>query len=159
MFASFADDAGVGQYPLLAIAPPFDETTYTAENHRAFIGDVLELFGKSIGNLIYLVADNAAVNTCLANLLGIPMIGCASHRSNLACKKYLQSSEVIIQKMQCLMTTLRQVKQARKLRTKTALEPVIRNETRWSSTYEMLKRFIRLKNLLTQLMKRWLQIC
>ena len=148
LFASFADNAGVGQYPLLAIAPPFDETTYTAENHKAFIGDVLELFGKSIENLIYLVADNASVNTCLANLLGIPMIGCASHRFNLACKKYLQESEVIIQKIQCLMTTLRQVKQAGKLRTKTPLEPIIRNETRWSSTYEMLKRFTRLQEFI-----------
>ena len=26
---------------LLAIAPPLDETTYTAQNHKAFIGDVL----------------------------------------------------------------------------------------------------------------------
>jgi hypothetical protein len=42
------------------------------------------------------------------------------------------------------MTTLRQVKQAGKLRTKTNLEPIIRNATRWSSTYEMLKRFFRL---------------
>ena len=159
MFASFAD-AGVGQYLLLAIAPPFDETTYTAENHRAFIGDVLELFGKGIGNLIYLVADNAAVNTCLANLLGIPMIGCASHRFNLACKKYLQGSEVIIQKIRCLMTTLRQVKQAGKLRTKTAF---------WNQSFEMKPDgrqlmkcsnfLLDFKNLLTQPMKRWLQIC
>ena len=105
--------AGVGQYPLLIIVSPFDETTYTAENHKAFIGDILEWFGKS-----------------------------------LPCKKYLQGSEVIIQKIQCLMTTLRQVKQAGKLRTKTALEPVIRNEIRWSSTYEMLKLFIRLQEFI-----------
>ena len=96
---------------MLAIAPPFDETTYTAENHKAFIGDVLELYGKSLKNLIYLVADNAAVNTRLADLLGIPMIGCASHRFNLASKKYLESSEEVLQKIQSLMTTLRQVKQ------------------------------------------------
>jgi hypothetical protein len=57
--------------------------------------------------LIYLVADNAAVNTCLADLLGIPMIGCASHRFNLACNKYLESSEVVLQKIESLMTTLR----------------------------------------------------
>jgi len=55
----------------LAIAPPLDETTYTAENHKAFIGDVLELYGKRLQNLIYLVADNAAVSTRLADLLGI----------------------------------------------------------------------------------------
>jgi hypothetical protein len=144
VFASYANTEGVGNYPLLAIAPPFDETTYTAENHKAFIGDVLELYGKSLKNLIYLVADNAAVNTRLADLLGIAMIGCASHRFNLACKKYLESNEEVLQKIQSLMTTLRQVKQAGKLRTKTDLEPIIRNVTRWSSTFEMVKRFLRL---------------
>jgi hypothetical protein len=45
--------------------------TYTAENHKATIGDVLEVYGKSLESLIYLVADNAAVNTCLADLLDI----------------------------------------------------------------------------------------
>jgi hypothetical protein len=82
------------------------------------------------------------VNTCLADL--IPMIGCASHRFNLACKKYLESREGVLQKIQALMTTLRQIKQAGKLRNKTDLEPVSRNTTRWSSTYEMVKRFFRL---------------
>ena len=37
--AIFADNVGVDL--LLAIAPPLDETTYTAQNHKAFIGDVL----------------------------------------------------------------------------------------------------------------------
>jgi hypothetical protein len=148
IFATYTDNGGRGEYPLLAIAPPFDETTYTAENLKAFIGDVLELYGKSLKNLIYLVADNAAANTCLADLLGIPMIGCASHRFNLACKKYLKSSEEVLQKIQSLMTTLQQVKQAGKLRNKTDLEPIIRNVTRWSSTYEMLKRFFRLQEFI-----------
>ena len=92
-------------------------------------------------NLIYLVADTAAVNTCLADLLGIPMIGCAIHMFNLAFKKYLESRETVLQKIQLLMTNLRQVKQAR---TKTDLEPLVRNQKRWSSTYEMLNRFFRL---------------
>jgi hypothetical protein len=142
VFASYSSDEGVEQYPL------FDETTYSAENHKAFIGDVLENYGKSLTNLIYLVADNASVNTRLADLLDIPMIGCASHRFNLACKKYLESSEIVLQKIQSLMVNLRQVKQAGKLRTKTSLEPIIRNVTRWSSTYEMLKRFFRLQEFI-----------
>ena len=144
IFASYSDSEGVGHFPLLSIAPPFYETNYSAANHKAFIGDVLEIYGKSLENLIYLVADNASVNTCLADLIGIPMIGCASHRFTLACKKYLESREGVLQKIQALMTTLRQIKQSGKLRTKTDLEPVSRNTTRWSSTYEMVKRFFRL---------------
>jgi hypothetical protein len=46
------------------------------------------------------------------------------------------------------MINLRQVKQAGKLRTKTSLEPIIRNVTRWSSTYEMLKRFFRIQEFI-----------
>ncbi len=73
-----------GKFPLLAIAPPFNEQDYTALSHKSFIIDVLKLFGKGQSNLLYLVADNAPVNTCLADLLEIPMIGCASHLFNLA---------------------------------------------------------------------------
>ena len=41
VFASYFDNEK-SCYPLLAIALPFEETTYTAENHKAFIGQVLE---------------------------------------------------------------------------------------------------------------------
>ena len=46
------------------------------------------------------------------------------------------------------MITLRNVKQAGKLRTKTPLEPVIRNDTRWSSTHNMLLRFFCIREFL-----------
>jgi hypothetical protein len=57
IFASYSDGEGEGQYPLLAIAPPYDEQSFTAETHKAFIVDVLELYGKGLKNLIYLVGD------------------------------------------------------------------------------------------------------
>jgi hypothetical protein len=110
-----------GKFPLLAIAPPFNEQDYTALSHKSFIIDVLELFGKGQSNLLYLVADNAPVNTCLADLLEIPMIGCASHRFNLACKSYLQKYETTLSKINSLMVTLRNVKQAGKLPTHTSM--------------------------------------
>jgi hypothetical protein len=137
-----------GKFPLLAIAPPFNEQDYTALSHKAFIVDVLELFGKDLSSLLYLVADNAAVNTCLADLLEIPMIGCASHRFNLACKSYLEKYEATLSKINSLMVSLRNVKQAGKLRTRTPLEPVTRNDTRWSSTYDMLLRFFCIREFL-----------
>jgi hypothetical protein len=143
LFASYD-----GKFPLLAIAPPFNEQDYSALSHKAFIIDVLELFGKGPSNLLYLVADNAPVNTCLADLLQIPMIGCASHRFNLACKSYLEKYEPTISKINSLMVSLRNVKQAGKLRTKTLLEPVIRNDTRWSSTHDMVLRFFRIREFL-----------
>jgi len=145
LFASYN-----GKFPLLAIAPPFNEQDYTAQSHKSFIIDVLELFGKVPSSLLYLVADNAAVNTCLADLLEIPMIGCASHRFNLACKSYLEKYERSLSKINSLMVSLRNVKQAGKLRTKTPLEPVTRNDTRWSSTHNMLLRFFRIREFLDE---------
>ena len=143
IFACY-DHNGKADTPLLAIAPPFDEQNYGADSHVAFIGDVLGLFSKSFGNLTYMVADNAPVNKSIADKIGIPMIGCASHRFNLACKIYLEPYEPVLSKVDKLMSTLRTIKQAGKLRTKTDLEPIKRNVTRWSSTHRMLKRFFEL---------------
>jgi hypothetical protein len=145
VFASYLDAKGEGQYPLLSIAPPYDEQSFTAETHKAFIIDVLELYGKGSSSLVYLVGDNAPVNTCLADLLEVPFIGCASHRFNLACQKYLEDYELQLSSISRLMVTLRNIKQARKLRTKTTLSPVLRNDSRCSSTYSMLKRFFEIR--------------
>lgn len=48
------------------------------------------------------------------------------------------------------MVALRKLKKARKLRKLTSLEPIKRNATRWSSTYNMLQRFFKLKPFLDQ---------
>ena len=148
IFASYSDVNDEGQYPLLSISPPYDEQSFTAETHKAFIIDVLELYGKGLSSLAYLVGDNAPVNTCLSDLLEVPFIGCASHRFNLACKKYLEEYEESLSKISRLMVTLRNVKQAGKLRTKTKLSAVLRNDTRWSSTFQMLERFFEIKDFI-----------
>jgi hypothetical protein len=109
---------------------------------------VLELFGKRLSNLIFLVGDNARVNTHLADLLNVPFIGCASHRFNLACQRYLEPFDVQLKKIRSLMVKLRTIKQAGKLRKKTSLEPVLPNETRWSSTHGMLKRFFEIRGFI-----------
>ncbi len=144
VFACYHMD-GQTMTPLLAIAPLFDEENYDAASHKAYIGDVLELFGKDVNHVLFLVGDNAPVNKSLADLLGVPFIGCASHRLNLACKSYLEPFESILIKIHNLMKTLGTLKQAGKLRKKTNLEPVRRNVTRWSSTFQMVSRFLELK--------------
>ena len=135
---------------LLSIAPPLDEEHFDSASHVAFIKDVLSFFGKSLDNVSFVVGDNAPVNLRISDLIGIPFIGCASHRFNLACKKYLQPFEDNLQRINSLMVILRNLKQAGKLRTKTHLEPVKRNVTRWSSTFAMLKRFFELKPFLDE---------
>ena len=138
-------------YPLLAFAPPIDEESYSAENQAAFITDVLELFGRRRDDVLFLVADNTNVNPATARLLGCSFIGCASHRFNLAVKEYMLTYEEKLDDIQSLMKKLLNLKIAGALRRKTDLKPVIRNVTRWSSTYSMLKRFLQLKDILVSL--------
>jgi hypothetical protein len=149
VFACFPKNS-VTKTILLAIAPPFDEENYDAPSHKSFIVDVLDLFEKKTENVLFLVGDNAPVNKSLSDLLGIPFIGCASHRFNLACKRYLIPYEETLQNINTLMVSLRTIKKAGKLRKATNLEPIKRNVTRWSSTYSMLKRFFELKPFLDE---------
>jgi hypothetical protein len=138
-------------FPLLAIAPPLDEESYTAANQAAFIADCLELYGKTVSDVLFLVADNTNVNPATANILKCPFIGCASHRFNLAVKEYMGAHEEVLEDINCLMKKLSTLKIAGALRKKTDLHPITRNVTRWSSTFSMLKRFLKLKDIVSSL--------
>jgi hypothetical protein len=74
----------------LGFSPLLDETEYTAERHAELIDYVLRVFHKTRESLICIVGDNCAVNKALADVLDVPLIGCAAHRFNLACQKYLE---------------------------------------------------------------------
>ena len=149
LFAAYEVD-NEARRPLLAIAPPYDETHLDARGQYDFIGDVLELFGKEKSNVLYLVADNASVNRATADLLGVPLIGCASHKLNLDVQDFYRSHERVLDKINGLMKTLRTLKQAGKLRRSTDLSPIIRNVTRWTSTFAMMSRYLELEPFLDQ---------
>ncbi|DAZ98843.1 TPA: hypothetical protein N0F65_000999 [Lagenidium giganteum] len=44
------------------------------------------------------VADNCSTNKCLANLLDVPLVGCASHRLHLVTQKYMEPCRSDLQK-------------------------------------------------------------
>ncbi|ETL39711.1 hypothetical protein L916_08986, partial [Phytophthora nicotianae] len=50
--------------------------------------------------------------------MGVPLVGCASHRLNLAVREYLAPHEDALAEVQALMRKLRTLKQAAKLRQK-----------------------------------------
>ena len=130
--------------------PDYDasnETDYqlTAAAHKEFVISTLAFYQREPEALTFLVGDNCSTNKSLATLCGVPLIGCGSHRLNLAVKKFLEPYEPILQKIHELMGKLSNIKQAAKLRRTTALQPVKRNVTRWSSTYSMVKRFFELE--------------
>jgi hypothetical protein len=74
---------------LLGFSPLLTEDSYTSENHKDLIEFVLDVFGNTLSNVICLIGDNCNVNKSLADLCGIPLVGCACHRLNLAIQEYL----------------------------------------------------------------------
>ncbi|KAG6944893.1 hypothetical protein JG687_00017586 [Phytophthora cactorum] len=90
------------QYPLLSLASVVEEPDdhLNAESHLKAIKRFLPFF----------------VNKRLADLLGVPLVGFASHRLNLAVRDFLQPSESDLEEVQQLMRKLRTLNQAVKLR-------------------------------------------
>lgn len=151
LFACY-DHKGEAKTPLLAFQPLPDydalkETDYqlTAAAHKDFINSTLEFYQREPEALTFLVGDNCSTNKALATRCGVPLVGCGSHRLNLAVKRVLEPFEPILKKIHELMGKLSTIKQAAKLRRATTLQPIKRNVTRWSSTFSMLKRFFELE--------------
>lgn len=109
-----------------------------------FIDGTLNLYGKTLNSLLFIVGDNCKTNKKIADLCNVPFVGCASHRLNLAVKQFCASFETTLGKINQLMSKLQGIKQAAKLRRFTDLTPVKRNVTRWTSTYSMIKRYFEL---------------
>ena len=144
VFAAYSKN-GESVQRFLTIAPPFDETSFTAQVQAAFIVDVVELLDRQKSDILFLVADNTNTNPRTAEILNVPFIGCASHRFNLAVQKYLVDYDLVISNINQLMHSLCSLKRAGKLRQLTHLEPIVMNVTRWSSKFTMIKRFFELE--------------
>jgi hypothetical protein len=76
----------------------------------------LPFFGKTLSQCLFIVGDNCGVNKRLANLMGVPLVGCASHRLNLAVKSILAPYEEDLEAVQSVMKKLRTLNGAAKLR-------------------------------------------
>ncbi|ETP16896.1 hypothetical protein F441_08586 [Phytophthora nicotianae CJ01A1] len=84
VFAVFEYDQR-SEMVLLALAPIVDEEVedQSAESHVSFFRGSLPFFERDTASICYLVTDNCSVSTWLADLLQVPFIRCASHRSIL----------------------------------------------------------------------------
>lgn len=126
---------------LLAFSPLRDESDYSAASHAAFILDQLAGYKKTIQNVVCLVGDNCNTNIAVAEQLGVPLVGCASHRFNLEVQEFLGKHERLLQRVHELMKKLTTLKNSALLRHHTLLRPKERCATRWSSAFEMVERF------------------
>ncbi|KAG3234766.1 hypothetical protein PI124_g20184 [Phytophthora idaei] len=110
----------------LAVAPLVQAPgqDLSAQGHVDFLRDMLSQdYGKTLENCIYLVGDNCATNRRLATLMGVPLLGCASHRLNLATQNLLENFKNELAQVTDLMIKLKSLNQSVKLRFKTKLRP------------------------------------
>ena len=132
---------------LLALVPLIDEESLGAKQHIEFMAETLHLYGKSLSNIVALVGDNCSTNCKISNDTGIPLIGCASHRFNLAVNHWIDTNAPYgdaLSTVHELMTKLQTLKNAARLCDLTDLCAVKPNETRWSGKYEMVARYFRI---------------
>lgn len=154
IFATWTDDNGYVKTYLLCCGVqdelPEDEenTDFTAESIGDYISDELNLVGKGFQNLQFISGDNCSVNKKLCALISslirrpCPLLGCASHRLNLAVKLYLVPHADLIAKGQNVMTQLRTLKNRSMLRRVSRYAPKLAQDTRWGSTFTMLQRYM-----------------
>ena len=99
---------------------------------------------KNVSNFVFLASDNENLNKAIVNELNTPLLGCDSYRLNLAVKQFLRFYEQKLLKIHYFVKKLTGLKKSGALRGVTNLRPVMRNDTRWSSTFEMLSRYFEL---------------
>ncbi|ETO77137.1 hypothetical protein F444_07620, partial [Phytophthora nicotianae P1976] len=104
VFASFRHD-GKMQTIVIAIAPIIDDeiSDYTASSNFKILDVILSYYGRSKASIAYIVGDNCSVNGAVADQLQVPMVGCASHRLNLAVNLLLAGDDKLLDKIQKLM--------------------------------------------------------
>ena len=80
--------------------------------------DELALVGISFENIEFLTGDNCRCNLSLATKMSVPLVGCASHRLNLAVQAFYKvpEREKLVTKVDMLMKKLRTMKNSSKLR-------------------------------------------
>eukprot|EP00171_Calliarthron_tuberculosum_P022692 IDg22692t1 len=112
VYASFASSVTRGySLRLLAISSFEDESSLGAEEHVKFLHYILGMYNKTVNNVV-----------CL--------IGCASHRFNLAVNGILKDHEDFLSTINALMGKLKGLLLGAKLRDLTQLVPRSRNITR-----------------------------
>ncbi|KAG3170611.1 hypothetical protein PC128_g18919 [Phytophthora cactorum] len=103
----------------LAVAPLVQAPgqDLSAQGHVDFLRDILSQdYGKTLENCVYLVGDNCATNRRLATLMGVPLLGCASHRLNLTTQNLLENFKNELAQVRDLMIKLKSLNQSAKLR-------------------------------------------
>ena len=138
-----------------------EAVNFTADTHAGHIVDILEEFyGVNVGKWVTnQTADSCSVNLKVARLLNIPHVNCESHLLNNCVKQNVVKDPRedddaddgnyygIGTVLNTIHKTMKEIKGSIKLssefRKMTHLAPTIGNDTRWSSSANMLNKYDR----------------
>ena len=67
-----------------------------AVDHIEHLSKVLASYGKSTSDIMCLAGDNCKVNQSMARILKAPLLGCASHKFNLAVRRWIDSQSELV---------------------------------------------------------------
>eukprot|EP01035_Chromulina_nebulosa_P017778 gene17778-23382_t len=147
--------SGEKKQPLLTICTLVDESSHLAKSYIETIKSTLDWYGKSTNNVIFIVSDNCPTNKSIATNMKVPLIGCYSHKANLAIKRWLIANyENVIEKIRAIVIKLRttlRVAKLRELLNDDFAMPLSDQQTRWSSIHDMVCRYIVLKDSIEEL--------
>lgn len=145
VFAAYPCKTKTGYRKLLGISPMEKEDSLDATDHYEFIEYVLEVHVKLFENVVAIVGDKTSTNKAFARRVGSSFVGCHRHRYNIVMKDIISNQSDVIEGVQLLMKKLSYQITAEILRQITPLTAKQANETRWCSTFTMLKRYVRIK--------------
>jgi hypothetical protein len=169
MFAGFINQSNEYEEVLLGIQPTLEEDDLGANSHIDLFDSTLALYGLTKDNVACFICDNCNTNKSISNKWGIPMIGCASHRLNLAIRHWIEEQYQVdgrgvktylkdaLKSLATLMSKASNLKAAAKLREVTfeaygrELSAKKENDTRWTSTMAMTDRYLKIRPELKKL--------
>lgn len=128
-----------------------DETDFAADAdvYAGMIQDILFDYGKELGHVAFLVADNEPLNRSIASKLRKPLIGCHAHLFNLAQKQYFDKHANVIKGLFSLMQHARNTPAIRKLvKAETGSIPKKSCTTRWRSVFAMMISYVKSREAL-----------
>lgn len=100
--AAYGDSTESGfSSALLGFSPIEDEISLRAQHQYENLESVLKLNGKDFTSVVALIGNTCLYNNALENLIGCPLMGCASHRLSLCVKDILRSFLMILRKYKC----------------------------------------------------------
>ena len=123
-----------------------------AKEHCLFLLKIINEYDLDCDQLKCIIGDHSSVNKSLAKTyLEVPLLGCYSHRLNLAVQEYIEKRkdvDVILKKVQTLMRWIKNSYKAYaclglNVGNAKGYRPILSNQTRWTSKFRMTERYLK----------------